>query len=567
MKRIACVVFVALAGIASAGAADPPSIFLRPSSPVPFWSWTGLYAGVHVGGGAGFTRFNDPAGPSIYGGNVRSPLALGGAQIGYNWQIPNTSFVLGAEGDASALGSDGTNTCFASSGFVISANCRVSQTFAGTIAARLGYAVDSHARTLLYAKGGFAAMHQDVEATTNGILPVRESNVSSTRIGWLAGAGVERALTPAWSLKLEYNYMDFGTDQVVKPATFRQVIPGADAYVAVPAGLSDTRHMTHAVKLGVNLKFNEDSRATWKPSDSEYALKGPIVAHGAGAVVEVGTRAWYSFGRHQKDLGGINLSQNLLVSRLTYDTSAASGEAFGRIDTPDGFFVKGFAGAGRILNGKMHDEDWVIFDATVPYSNTLSQPVKGSLAYATFDVGYAVFRGPNAKVGGFLGYNYSKDSNSAYGCSQIVANPDSVCVPALQDTTLVITQDNQWHALRTGLNGVVTLGNGFSLTAEAAYLPYVQFSGVDNHLLRTDVSDTVSRETATGQGVQLEALLSYSFNPAFSVGAGGRYWAAWVNNSAYVNIFGTECPCQTLPSRSERYGGFVQASYRFDGLK
>jgi hypothetical protein len=254
------------------------------------------------------------------------------------------------------------------------------------------------------------------------------------------------------------------------------------------------------------------------------------------------------------------------VSRLTYETSAASGEAFGRIDTQDGFFVKGFAGAGRTLDGKMNDEDWVIGGATIPYSNTLSQPVKGSLAYATVDVGYALFRGANAKVGGFIGYNYAKDTNSAYGCSQITTL-DSICVPALQNTTLVITQDNQWHALRTGLNGVVTLGHGLSLTAEAAYLPYVAFSGVDNHLLRTDVPDTLSKETATGQGVQLEALLSYSFSPAFNVGAGGRYWAAWANNSAYTNIFGTPCPCQTLPTRSERYGGFVQASYRFDGLK
>lgn len=27
-----------------------------------------------------------------------------------------------------------------------------------------------------------------------------------------------------------------------------------------------------------------------------------------------------------------------------------------------------------------------------------------------------------------------------------------------------------------------------------------------------------------------------------------------------TNIFGNPCPCQTLPSRTERYGGFVQAS-------
>lgn len=566
MKRVVCIVFAVLAGIGTTEAADPPVNIQSAYSPMAMWTWTGLYAGVHLGGGLGLTHVSDPAGPAIYGGSVRGPLALGGAQAGYNWQIPSTSFVLGVEGDVSAVGADGTNTCFASSGFVISANCRVSQTFAGSVAARLGYAVGFDARVLLYAKGGFAAMHQDAEITTNGVFPLLDANTSGTRLGWIAGAGVERALTPAWSMKLEYNYMDFGTEKVATPDSFRQVISGANAYVVVPGGTADMRTASHTIRAGVNLRLNADSRATWAPSETEYALRGAKVEHGIGADIEVGTRAWYSFGRHQKDLGGTDISQNLLVSRLTYDTSAASGEAFGRIDTQEGLFVKGFAGAGKTLNGKMNDEDWVIFDATVPYSNTLSQPVKGSLTYATLDVGYALFRGPNSKTGGFVGYNYYKDSHSAYGCSQI-ANGNSVCAPALPDSTLVITQDNQWHAFRVGLNSVVTLGSGLTLTAEAAYLPFVSFGGIDNHVLRSDVPDTVSKETANGQGVQLEALLSYSISPAFGIGAGGRYWAAWANNNAFTNIFGTPCPCQTLPSRSERYGGFVQASYKFGGLK
>jgi opacity protein-like surface antigen len=66
-------------------------------------------------------------GPDIFGGNVRTPAAVGGGQIGFNWQIPNSLFVLGAEADASALGADGTATCLASSGFVISANCHMHQ--------------------------------------------------------------------------------------------------------------------------------------------------------------------------------------------------------------------------------------------------------------------------------------------------------------------------------------------------------------------------------------------------------------------------------------------------------
>jgi hypothetical protein len=217
----------------------------------------------------------------------------------------------------------------------------------------------------------------------------------------------------------------------------------------------------------------------------------------------------------------------------------------------------------------MHDEDWGIFNPAVPtfvpYSNTLSNPVKGDLGYATLDFGYSLFRGPSAKVGGFVGYNYFRENKAAYGCVQI-ANRNSDCVPSIPASTLGITEDDAWHSFRLGLNGVVALTDRLTLTADAAYLPYVAFRGRDNHLLRTDVPDTVSTETGNGRGVQLEAILAYSLNKSFSIGAGGRYWAMWATDS-YTNIFGTPCPCQTLPSRTERYGAFVQASYKLDGWK
>src|SRR5258708_6475748 len=110
--------------------------------------------------------------------------------------------------------------------------------------------------------------------------------------------------------------------------------------------------------------------------------------------------------------------------QVSRSRTSATGEVFGRIDTSSNLFLKGFVGGGSHLSGRMHDEDWVIFGATVPYSNTLSNPVNGDLAYGTFDVGYALFHGPSAKVGGFISYNYFKESKSAFGCVQI-ANANS----------------------------------------------------------------------------------------------------------------------------------------------
>ena len=67
------------------------------------------------------------------------------------------------------------------------------------------------------------------------------------------------------------------------------------------------------------------------------------------------------------------------VSRLTYDTTANSGELFGRIESPQNVFVKGNVGVGSLLSGHQNDEDWVLFSGTVPYSNTLAAPVEGDI--------------------------------------------------------------------------------------------------------------------------------------------------------------------------------------------
>jgi hypothetical protein len=350
------------------------------------------------------------------------------------------------------------------------------------------------------------------------------------------------------------------------PTSFLQVAPPSPfGYVPTAGGTTSVNQSLQTVKLGLNYKFGQDIDAQWQPSESDYHLRGttnaPFVPE---AEVEVGGRVWYSSGRFQKDLSTTQSQTmpGLLVSRLTYDTTAATGELFGRIDTASNIFVKGFVGGGKILSGTMHDEDWAAFNAQVPYSNTQSS-VGGNLAYGTFDVGYSLFRGPSSNVGGFIGFNYYEENKSAYGCSQI-ANPYSDCVPALPNSTLGITEDDKWYSLRIGVNGVVTLFDRLKLTADAAYLPSVTFRGTDNHLLRTDVPNTISPENGVGQGVQVEAILSYAFTDAFSVGAGGRYWAMWAP-SANTNAFGTPCPCQGLPVSTERYGGFVQASYKFGG--
>ena len=172
MKKVSVAILGLLFGSSLANAADMPDIL-----PVyaPSWSWTGFYAGIHLGANSASSQFADPAGPPIYGGTVRSPAFLGGGQAGYNWQVPNSSFVLGVEGDVSGYVSDGSATCLASSGFFISANCRVHQGLGGNLTGRVGWAAGAQGRTLLYAKGGLAVLQERIDITSNPLVFPRQA--------------------------------------------------------------------------------------------------------------------------------------------------------------------------------------------------------------------------------------------------------------------------------------------------------------------------------------------------------------------------------------------------------
>ena len=143
--------------------------------------------------------------------------------------------------------------------------------------------------------------------------------------------------------------------------------------------------------------------------------------------------------------------------------------------------MKGNIGVGSLLSGHQNDEDWAIDGGTVAYSNTLTS-VEGDIDYATLDFGYDFFRGAGYQLGAFVGYNYYKENKSGYGCTQI-ANPFSDCVPANPPGTVPgITENDTWQSLRVGINGNMMITDRLNLGADIAYLPYVQFSGVDNHL-------------------------------------------------------------------------------------
>jgi hypothetical protein len=293
---------------------------------------------------------------------------------------------------------------------------------------------------------------------------------------------------------------------------------------------------------------------------------------------EFGGRYWYSSGSTQYGLYGLppDLGPTNLVSRLTYTgLTGHTGELFGRVDHWSGVFVKGNVGVGSITNGNLQDEDFPPFPPILPqvYSSTNSPQKGGRLGYLTADVGWAFWQPLSAtsgvKAGPFFGYFYYGETLNAFGCTQTAGNP-VFCVPSIPTSVASITQKTQWNAVRVGLNGVWKVDERLKLTGEAVWLiPFSSLTASDTHFLRigTDFNGPTPID-GHGYGVQLEAILSYNVTDAFSVGVGGRFWHIQTQNAGATEHFEqSSIPPgfgpQAMTVKTERYGGFVQASYNF----
>ncbi|MCA6111559.1 outer membrane beta-barrel protein [Bradyrhizobium cenepequi] len=559
----------ATAALLASGAASSADLGPAVKVPPALWSWTGGYIGGHVGGGYGRTSFSNPYGPSIYGDVADTPVFMAGGQIGYNWQ--KESWVLGVELDASGAVSDGTNSCLAVSGIVVGANCKAGPNVFFTGTGRLGYAFGPQGHTLVYLKGGVAWQHNRGDVVNNnefsGETPQGATHFDYGRVGGTIGAGVEQALTPAWSVKLEYGYLMFGGPSVATPPTVQYPPPAI-----IPANTTSLSSSYHVGKVGLNYHFDADPRAPAWSDTPLYATRptfsAPPIAFTRGWSLESGTRVWLSRGRFQWD-NASDRDPTDLLSRLTYrKLDGISGELFERVDSPWGIFLKGNIGFGRFNNGKMNDEDWGLPPPYPPvgYSNMISGQANGKFMYYTADAGYDFLRGSTYKVAGFVGWTYYGQKSDSTGCAQI-ASPDFPClVPG--DRRVIGSQDTDWNALRIGLNAETMLLDRWRVSADVAYLPWTDFQGRDNHLLRPDTTFADQRGSGGG-GVQVEGVLSYFITDNFSVGVGGRYWAMWTPRYSKATCTGCDgAGIITEPSPGkysmERWGTFLQASYKFD---
>ena len=510
-----------------------------PQAALPF-SWTGFYVGGHFAGASGGKGWADPTDTFANSSfPTRGPVdgILGGAQVGYNYQIG--ALVAGVAGEFSWGKLDGNANCGQNGSALV---CNSETSSMATVTGRLGYAWH---RTLFYAKGGIAWSRDKYYAASPSINALVWQN-SEIRAGWIVGGGIEYALSHNWSIFGEYDYIKFGA----------KTIDLKNAAGDFPATI-DTR--LHVGKIGLNYKFAAFDGAGAAHAEAAGAFARAPAPLASDSQLDVGARYWFSSGKSESNLYD-NVNQSQHNSTLIYKSLLAhSGEAFGRFEHISGTFVKGYLGAGLIPGGKLNDEDYP--PLSTPYSNTEHDQRNGSLFYGNLDLGYTFFKRPNAKVGAFVGYHYFKDRLHAYGCTQVAPGGDA-CPSTQSSPALGLSETEQWQSVRVGLSGEIMLTDRLTLSGEAAYLPYVLFNGADNHWFRPNINPLPQIAYQKNYGVQLEAILSYLLTDRFSVGIGGRYWFMQAQGHTQ---FPDGVPASPEHYTTQRYGVFVQTSYKLAG--
>jgi outer membrane immunogenic protein len=235
-----------------AQAADMPR--KAPVKPVvaPALSWTGFYVGVHAGTGWGDMQWRDSFDPINPTTLIRGPDtdykvngAVAGGQIGYNWQADWAVFGIEADASWAHIDGNGIGPNFGGSCLQNGDPCRTKIDSLGTITGRLGVAFDP---VLLYVKGGAAWVHEKhTVGFTDPVFPAASysGTTSKTLWGWTIGGGAEFAMSPNWSGKIEYNYIDLRDEQFTFTFSPPQFFGAAGTL---------NQHL-HVIKLGVNYRF------------------------------------------------------------------------------------------------------------------------------------------------------------------------------------------------------------------------------------------------------------------------------------------------------------------------
>jgi outer membrane immunogenic protein len=228
--------------------------------------WNGFHIGANVGYGwahRNFTNTITGASPTIQrsvssAGADNGSGVVGGVELGYSRRFMN-NWMLGIDTDLDGADINSSKSaCFAGFGAAVCGNRDTDLDYFGTVRGRLGYAFN---KVLFYGTGGLAWAHgaNKIQFTclgpacpaTSGVPPTtpEPTSVGVSPTGWAAGAGVEWAFRPHFTLGVTYLHLQFG-DITEDRSKSSSVVPSLFVTSRVSSNMD-----ANLVRVGVDYHF------------------------------------------------------------------------------------------------------------------------------------------------------------------------------------------------------------------------------------------------------------------------------------------------------------------------
>ncbi len=295
---------------------------------------SGFYAGAHLGYlfGNGTATLADPSGGVASSGGA-SPYGTlsGGVQVGYQWIWPSR-WMAGVEADLDfpnfqdlsevlAYRATGTGT----------ANEQLE--YLGTLRGRFGY---SFGGWMPYVTGGLAwasTRFSRTDLTTGN----EDATPGQWRMGFTVGGGLDYALAPRWSTRLEYLYTNLG----IRGFGF-----------ASPAAYT-SQYDLHEFRLGLNYHFGAPEKRTADDEKTEDRGPGSWEIHGQSTFIFQGYPPFSAPYDGANSLPSVGQSRQTWTSSLFLGVRLWQGaELYFNPELLQGFGLANTTGAAGFPNGE-----------------------------------------------------------------------------------------------------------------------------------------------------------------------------------------------------------------------
>ena len=292
------------------------------------YDWDGFYFGGHVGLGLGkssatLSDTTSTATSNTFGGPI------GGVQLGYNYLLPS-NILFGWEVDASFPNYIASNSVVAG---LATAQSQVTEQFdyVATARGRIGYAFGPW---LFYGTGGIGLMGARF---LNDIPTGSEEKILRARFGGVAGAGIEYAFDPSWTLRLEYLYGRF-----------------ANANVGFPSGANYVSTADfNMLRLGLNRRLSWPAAGAPEQNDDTAAKPVDWQILGQATYIQQGYPGFHSPYEGQNSLTGNAQTKNTASVTAFIGLRPWEGaEVFYAPELAQGFGLSGTLGLGGFSNGE-----------------------------------------------------------------------------------------------------------------------------------------------------------------------------------------------------------------------